>query len=274
MHGTMNLIEINAEIIADSVSESGVRLTTMALIFPRIILPEFNTHRMFSRNARSTRAVPTSRLIKEVRESPFVPVYFGLNKPGMQASEEMTVEAQAAALDTYLASARFAADSAEKLVELGLHKQHAGRIVEPYTWTYVCVTATEWDNWFYERDHEDAQPEIRLLAQKMQEAMEASKPKLLRVGDWHLPYLTDEDIALDKLSRLKVSIARCARVSYKNFDGTKPSVLKDLELYEKLVGDPPHLSPTEHQATPLDNADEWSGNFRGWQQFRKTLEAA
>lgn len=267
-------MKISAEVILDSISETGVRLTTFALTFPRIILPEFNTHRVFSRNARSTRAVPTKTLIKEVRDNPFIPVYFGANRPGMQATEEMSLADQQRARDIYLAAARSAADAAEQLYELGLHKQHAGRIIEPYSWTHVCVTATEWDNWFYLRDHSDAQPEIRLLAQLMKEAMDNSTPQLLKVGDWHLPYVTEAEAHYDLFTRRKISVARCARVSYKTFDGRVSTAEKDIELYEKLTGDPPHLSPTEHVATPdplIEESHLW-GNLNGWVQFRKMVE--
>lgn len=275
MLGTMNSIEISAEVVADSITETGVRLTTMALVMPRIILPEFNTHRVFSRNARSTRAVPTKTLIQEVRTNPFIPVYFGTNKPGMQAGEEMSPESQAKALEVYLAAARIAADHAEQLVNLGLHKQHAGRIIEAYTWTHVCVTSTEWANWFYLRDHKDAQPEIRVLAQKMREAMDASTPILLKEEEWHLPYITDTDKTVYPLdTQIKISVARCARVSYKSFDGKISTAEKDIELYDKLIGDPPHYSPTEHQATPdpFFEEEHLSGNLSGWVQFRKLLE--
>lgn len=267
-------MQIHAEIIADSITETGVRLTTLALTFPRIILPEFNTHRVFSRNARSTRAVPTKRLIQEVRDNPFIPVYFGANKPGMQATEEMTPEASAEALAVYLDAARVAADAAEKLVDIGLHKQHAGRIIEPFTWTHVCVTSTEWANWFYLRDHPEAQPEIKVLAEKMKEAMDASTPKLLNQDEWHLPYITEAEIHYPIDIQIKISVARCARVSYKTFDGKLSTAEKDIELYDKLSGDPPHLSPLEHVATPDPYFEEThlSGNLNGWVQFRKLIE--
>lgn len=287
--------QITAKIISDSVSETtGTRITTMELSYHRFIHSEFMTHRVFSRNASSSRAIPVDTLLKQVRNDPMMPLYWGSNKPGMQAGEELSGDELHIVQSEWLNAARIAADAAEQLKEQGLHKQIANRLLEPFLPIKVIVTATEWDNFFALRDHRDAQPEIQELAHCMKKAMDESEPDVLYPGDWHLPYVTktelyqwvedlgDVNIALELA--LKVSSARCARVSFLNHDGTKPLINKDVDLFNMLVkrpytdgkgntfadDDPIHASPTEHQATPM-KVHGWSGNFRNWKQFRQTL---
>ena len=270
---------IEAKIIADSISAEGNRLTTLQLRMHRFILPEFNTHRAFSRNTRSERAVPVKKLIEEVRNSPAMPIHWGKNQPGMQAHEELTAIRITSAKDFWRSAAWQAADYAEELANLGLHKQIANRVLSPFTWAHTLVTATEFSNFFALRRHEDAQPEIRALADAMHDAMQASKPENLKPGQWHLPYVLNSernDYTLETC--IKLSVARCARVSYEPFDGNA-SVEKELERYELLVGAVPlHASPAEHQGTPDEYCAQFGwdhqedhGNFRGWRQFRKML---
>jgi hypothetical protein len=265
---------IEVKIIADSVNDYGNRLTTMQLRYPRFIHSEFMTHRMFSRNARSSRAVPTKKLIEEVFNNPVMPVHWGQNQPGMQASKE--IKDKQKAIDVWCSAAKQAADKAYYLEGLGVHKQVVNRILEPFLHIDVVVTATEWSNFYALRRHKDAQPEIKALADMMWESQQASKPEHVYEGEWHLPYITpeewDQSIAWDRL--IKISVARCARVSYKTFDGTPTKLEDDLKLYDRLVGaHPMHASPAEHQARPAttDDTDDICGNFRGWVQYRKTL---
>jgi thymidylate synthase ThyX len=274
---------ISAKVIADSITTAGVRLTTMQLQYPRFIHSEFMTHRVFSRNAGSSRAIPTAKLVEMVRETPVFPVEWGQNKPGMQAEEVISVENQALAKQHWQLAARSAAHTAEILSKLGVHKQVTNRVLEPFLPINVVVSSTEWANFYALRDHKDAQPEIRALAIAIKEARGAVIPVELLEGDWHLPYVDlavdverigedDPDTVTDMLRKL--SVARCARVSYKAFDGTVASVADDVALFDKLVGsEPGHWSPTEHQATPdaFNIAPALHGNFRGWVQFRKTL---
>jgi thymidylate synthase ThyX len=270
---------ITAKVIEDSVSAlTGVRLTTMQLQYPRLIHAEFMTHRVFSRNASSSRAIPVAKVIEQVRKQPAMPVHWGVNQPGMQAKAELQGEDRERAIALWMRAANEAADTAELMMGLGLHKQVANRILEPFQYMHVIMSSTEFANFYELRDHEDADPNIWALAKVMKAAQNASTPKTLGDGEWHMPYVTlDErlrhygDIEL----LLKLSAARCARVSYLTHDGQKPEIEKDVALYERLVGSRPlHASPIEHQGTPLHSADEWSGNFKGWLQNRQIVESA
>lgn len=265
-----------AKVIEDSVSPgslttSGVRLTTLQLVYWRGIHSEFMTHRAFSRNASSSRAIPVAKMIKQVRENPAMPIHWGKNIPGMQAGEE--IQHVLHAKDLWIAAANKAADFAEQMNDIGLHKQVANRILESYQWIHVVVSATEWTNFFELRAHKDAQPEIQHLAVIMQKAMDESTPKGLKFGEWHLPYVREAERELYSLDVLKkISTARCARVSYLMHNGDIPNIEKDIALHDMLVGAKPiHASPTEHQAK-ANNPTIWSGNFRGWSQYRAEVE--
>ena len=284
-----------AVVIADSISDQGIRITTFQLRYWRAIHAELLTHRIFSRNAGSSRARPSKAIIEQVAHDPWGPLHWGANESGMQASTELTFEQIAKAKDEWYKAASSAALNATNLLNLGLHKQIVNRVLEPFTYIDVVVTATDYANWFALRLDKDAQPEIQQLAQAMKDAMDASEPVLLNPGEWHLPYITTNDYAeaqnhvsyviskdrpetlLDLLK--KISAARCARTSYKAFDGKVASIDDDLSLFDKLMsGEIKHSSPTEHQATPdkricevhYQNEKLW-GNFTGWIQFRKTI---
>lgn len=273
----------SAKVIADSIADAGIRITSLQVRFPRMVLAEFNTHRVFSRNGRSSRAVPVATLLKEARESPYVPL-FALNKPGMSPGDVLDPEAAAAAEAIWRDMAAYCANGVEKLNALKTHKQWANRPLEWFGYTDTLVTSTSWENFFTLRDHSAAQDEIRALAQAMKQAMAESTPRYLAHGDYHLPFISDEDRAIyDIETQLKLSTARSARISYKPFDGND-SIEKEMERYELLVGDQPmHASPAEHQATPDQRKGNgiggtcgwWSeplhGNFEGWIQHRKTL---
>lgn len=282
---------IYAKVIADSISEYGVRLTTLEVRFNRFILPEFNTHRVFSRNFSSSRAIPTGRLIAKVRDNPAMPIYWGKNQAGMQAAEELDYDSKKVVEGYWRLAASKAADFAEVMADKGAHKQIVNRVLEPYLPVRVLITATDWNNFFALRCHPDAQPEIRLLADLIRAEKSASVPVSLEEGEWHLPYVSDEEIAeyggrrdYDGVLR-KVSAARAARNSYKTHDGRISSVDEDLALCERLtpVGQPAHSSPFEHAGSPdrpyfvySDGAVDWCnrskhGNFNGFIQARKLM---
>ena len=262
---------IEAKVIKDSMSNAGIRIVTMELTYPRFIHQEFLTHRVFSRNSASSRAIPVKKMIENIRNNPAMPVHWGENQPGMQANKE--IDNVDLAKKLWIESAELACQQAEKMLELNIHKQIANRLTEPFMHMKTIVTATEWENFFTLRDHNDAQPEIRELAIQMNNAMKESTPSTMKSGDWHLPYVRDDEQHLLTETKLKISTARCARVSYLTHDGKVPDIDKDLELYHRLViSKPPHLSPVEHQATPMLDHITWSGNFKGWLQHRKLIE--
>lgn len=283
-------------IIADSISPEGIRLTTFQLRYWRGIHAELMTHRAFSRNAGSSRARPSKAIIEQVASDPWGPLHWGKNEPGMQANAELDGWELTNTQGAWKQSAKFAAEMAQHMVQNNAHKQIVNRLLEPFTYIDVVVTATDFANWYALRDHEDAQPEIRRLAELMKRAHLESIPKLLQPGGWHLPYITEQDWAdatyrsinmIGALSLLKkASAARCARVSYKLFNGDTANFGADLELFDRLlVSQPLHASPAEHQATPdiykkhnwrTGESPHWvnpqlHGNFRGWNQHRKML---
>ena len=272
--------------IAHSISPDGVPILTQQLRYPRIVHGEFMTHRMFSRNARSSRAAPSATFLREA-EDPYVPA-FCRNQRGMQPGELFTQEEQGAAEAIWLHMAKVCREGVAALNCIGVHKQWANRPLEWFGYIDVLVTSTCWANWDALRMDEAAQGEIRLLATKMWEARVASRPRLLQPGQWHLPYVSDEEVGeygglTDPTRTLrKLSVARCARLSIRPFDGND-SLEAELKRYERLmVARPVHASPAEHQATPdkLTGNDEWRlmwespedhGNFIGWIQHRKLI---
>ena len=273
---------IKAEVVLDTIW-NGKRITTLQLRLPRFILAQLNTHRVISKSTASSRAIPTSKLLEMVKNDAVQPVYWGKNQAGMQASEEVDAETKEKALQEWRLAALNASKTAEKLLELGLHKQIANRILEPFMWAETIVTATEWDNFFKLRLHEDSQPEIQELARCMKEAMDNSEPVKSKI---HLPYITLDEmedyvqgsIAVDSESLnedlyryfVPISAARCARVSYLNHDQSNPVIEKDLATAEKLLS-AGHWSPFEHQAYALPEVVPCR-NFIGWKQARTLYE--
>ena len=291
---------ITAKVICDSIDlKMNTRITTMELEYPRFIHSEFMTHRMFSRNASSSRAIPIIKMIRAIIDNPAMPIHWGKNQAGMQAREQLGEHCQVQAQLLWQAARDSAVEHAKTMMALGAHKQIVNRILEPFTHIRVIVTATNFANFFALRDHEDAQPEIRELAVAMKKAIEESTPQPLGPGEWHLPYLDAEDfkniyehLKENNITRhdptqhetwmlaCAVSAARCARVSYLTHDGERPTLQKDLELYRHLVNaNPPHMSPCEHQASPncygkVDDLDYpvTHSNFRVWNQFRHFIQ--
>jgi hypothetical protein len=291
----------DAKVLTDSIA-SGVRLTTLQVTFPRIVLAEFNTHRVFSRSSASSRAIPVEKRIAEVRQNAFIPEAFGANKKGMQAGDALGDESQEAARMAWLDAAYQATQQAAKLAQIGVHKQWANRMLEPFLWHTVIVTATEWANFFALRCSPEAQPEIRTAAELMRAALAASTPVERKPGEWHLPFVFDEDYeafsdldpaALPFVDLPKVSTARCARVTHLTHDG-KRDLNADCSLHDRLLMNG-HMSPFEHAAkvvapsledplfAPVYKDDPANptqrvishfmcGNFKApWVQYRKTI---
>ena len=293
---------LQAKIIADS-SFEGERLTTFEVEFHRFILPELNTHRVFSRNYQSSRAVPVKSLIEQVRDNPAIPVHWGKNQPGMVADKELSGLDLDSAMSRWNGAAEDAAYHADLLNKDGAHKQIVNRLLEPFMWTRGVITATEdgFNSFFKLRCHPAAQPEIQALAYLMKDAFDASTPIELKPGEWHLPYIewnvdcdgqyfTGDDITTLE-EAIKVSTSCVAQVSYRKLDD---SVEKARKIYDMLnlpakglfSKNPPHFSPAEHCAMALADdiaidmfSDGYSesdigGNFQsaGFYQYRKMLE--
>lgn len=276
---------ITAKVIAATKFEKIKPIYTVQARYPRFIHSEVMTHRVFGRNASSSRAVPIAKMIQDVLDDPAMPVSWGSNKPGMQAGEELDHFGKEACIAQWLAARDFAVERARVIAAEGAHKQIVNRLLEPFAHITVIITATEWQNFFDLRCHPAADPTMRVLAETIRDAIQAATPEFGLRGAWHLPYVGNADLVavqergLDDTADIKkrtlrlISAARCARVSYLNHDGSNPDFDKDLELANRLLADK-HMSPFEHQATPDPNAalpDMW-GNLQGWVQSRKLFE--
>ncbi len=316
-------MSFKAEIVADSIC-NGRRITSMLVTFPRMILAEFNTHRMFSRNSASSRAIPFNRMLEMVQSNPFIPIAWMKDHKGMQGTEYLSREAPMmdgsdiqflsphdGARNLWLKARNAAIDHALYLSAHGVTKQLCNRLLEPFMWHTALVTATEWENFFALRLDPGAEIHMQEIARLMLEAMNASTPKELEPGEWHIPFgdqideprllgewmissdssIEDEEFEeeLMVLTR-KIATARCARVSYTTFDG-KPEMhdyVNDIKLHDRLLA-AGHMSPFEHCAQAMElltydtesfNADDgdegtwgWSGNFHGWIQYRKIFSS-
>lgn len=291
---------ISVEIIKDSYNpEFSSRITTMILEYPRIVHSELMTHRVFSRNASSSRAIPASKVIGQVRNNPAMPVRFGKNQAGMQDAGEY--EGSDSIRDLWKEASRSACSFAAVMNDMQAHKQVINRILEPYQFIRVCVTSTNWNNWFNLRNHPDADPTIHALAETMEKAMEESEPYRLMPGQWHVPFVkevttkydkrfydeNDQEISLEQA--LMISASCAAQTSYRKLDN---SLEKAEDIYKKLIESKPcHASPVEHQAmaiarsidtwsyfdikgvTHIDrNGVPWSGNFHGFVQYRQLIK--
>ena len=259
--------DIKATVICDSISEQGIRLTTFEIEYPRIVMSEFNTMRAISKNSSSSRAIPVSKMLEHTKNINLKPIYFGSNKSGMQAGDELVgedLEYAHAVWDSALASA---IGQAELLDDCGVAKEVTNRLVEPFQLVKVVCTATDWENFFNLRLHPDSDPNICMLAYKMYKAMEESKPYELKEGEYHLPYVNvgwngkgemcyfDEDFNSVELEQaIKLSAASCASVSYRTEGMTleKADKIFDMLIKAEVI----HASPFEHLATPISKEIE------------------
>ena len=304
---------VKATCLLHSVAPAGVPMVTFEIEYPRIILAELNTHRMLSRNSASSRAIPFDKMTTQLTARP---VRFGEANPGMQdKGEEYNQPVFYEDADEYFSPEDYweiAKNSAQKMARgyyrAGYHKQIANRLVEPFQMMKTVISGTEWENFFWLRNHTSADPTFAELARVMQQAMQESVPQTLLPGEWHLPYVTsrrndngkmgywlDSETQLCESDALKVSAARCAAVSYRNTDY---GLDKCRQVHDKLVGDDrKHGSAMEHPAKAMTGRDAngeitlatnpkrwepgithmdsefnlWSGNFKGWIQYRKLI---
>lgn len=262
---------IEAKIIADSIGPNDVRITSFVLTYPRFIHSEFMTHRMFSRNAASSRAIPVQKMIQNIIDNPAGPVFWGMNQKGMQASEEASDDTKRLANAVWIKASKKAIVSVKKLVKLGIHKQIANRLLEPFAHMTTLLTATDCGNFFNLRAHPDAQPEFQELAYQILELYQANQPVYKKAGEWHLPFAdkyVNENLSTEQL--VKIVTARAARVSYVNFDGDIDHD-SDYNLHDRLAASG-HWSPFEHAAKALMSKTVSYGNFKGWLQYRKMFD--
>lgn len=369
-------MSITAKIIADSKNSFGNRITTMELVFPRIILAEAKTHRLISqndiditieenislnsatelsKNSASSRAIPFKKMVKQVQDNPFIPIAWQKEHTGMQGTEYFTDEKDISWFKmNHLKARDQAVERAIDANERGLTKQLCNRYLEPFIYHKVLVTATEFDNFFKLRSPEylfnnniykskkeiikskhkpfrfkinenefieykdvfnddrfwlsinKGQSEIHImaLAEAMYNAINESTPKLLKAGEYHIPYsdnIDDEDLSnflignngnVDKggfdlnisEAKIRISVARCARLSYQTL-GDNPVIdyKKDIQLYNTLT-ESGHFSPLEHVARCMSEEEYYSfykgGNLYFYDNFKddnligKTIESA
>jgi len=296
------IVSYKAEILKDSIA-NGQRITTVEATYPRFIHSELMTHRMFSRNAASSRAIPTEKIIDRVRKEPFVPETFNERVKGMGVGNPMTDLAADNCRNYWLAASRDAVWHAHELNREGLDKSRANRLMEPFVWMTTIITATDWENFFALRDHPEAQPEFRIIAGMLREQMNAHEPIELEPDEWHLPLVNYEDEFCEAKETKHweyfawVSAGRCARSSYDKIHDPETKA-ESYSRAEKLKG-AGHMSPFEHQARPfslaemkwiahtkwllfadaptnesaqLVNSIDYSGNFKYWHQFRKSFK--
>lgn len=276
---------ITSEIIADSINPVGNRLTTFILRFPRIVLAEMNTHRALSKNSASSRAIPFEKMLEMATNDPFIPIKFQKDHKGMQGTEYYEGAEHDQCVRDWLEARDYAIKAALNF-RFPITKQLRNRLLEPFMWHTIILSGTEFENFFALRAHKDAEIHICDLAYKMLDKYNKSIPKKLQPGEWHIPFgdkidedriiddgllypkdahnYTEEDISSIKI---KIAVARCARISYNNYNG-QDDYKADVKLCDRLFGNiPRHLSPTEHVAQALDNSESF-GNFRGFKQYR------
>lgn len=257
-------MNISSELILDSTC-AGSRVSTFVLTLPKYLLQELNTHKTINKNAGSSRALPVTKV---EAMSNFTPIYWSKNQPGMQGYDKIAIEDVPKATALWEEAKAFAKEQAKKLFSLGLHKQICNRLMEPFTMTQVIATSDAWTNFFVLRAWDDADPNFGYLSTLMLEQWLDGTPQALQRGEWHIPFLKEEDKLLSIEDQLKRSVARCARVSYLNFEGTN-DLEKDRELHDKLIQGG-HMSPFEHQVF----ADQFlkSGCYQQpWLAYRHTL---
>jgi hypothetical protein len=219
-------------------------------------------------------------MLKQVLWDPATPINWGANQAGMQAAGELTGWRRWLSRHIFLMARFPALVLVWILSKVGLHKQVANRLLEPWVWHTVVFTSTDFRNFFKLRLHPAAQPEFQEFARCCKVAVDASIPVKKEWGEWHLPYMLPEDIVAAVMHDLNregvpdvfpsmalVSAARCAAVSYVR-QGEKRDVVKDVTLANRLSSSG-HWSPFEHVAC-ADEVSGYNSNFDPtWTQMRK-----
>lgn len=231
--------------VAATIGNRGARIDTFEANIPRVVLAELNTHRAITKSAASSRAIPVAKRVDMVRTNPYVPENVGKNKAGMSADVNLSDEEYEKFVEMWTRFGLAAATIAEAMVEqTGAHKQEINRLLEPWSYVKVVVTATEWENFFNLRMSPAAYPAFQDFAGKLFRAYGDAKPKH---SMYHLPYTDDMPPGSPIDDLYMVSAARCARVSYKTFDGIRSTFDDDKKLCAKLLEEG-HLSPFDHPA--------------------------
>jgi hypothetical protein len=263
-----------ATVLADSITPEGVRLTTFEWTYPLPIHAEIMTNRMFSRNTASSRAIPVAKMLQSARDNPFFRLHWGAEQSGMQAHAELSEEQKLQTAWEWLDMRDHVVRGVENMVRIGSHKQDANRALAPWSWITAIVSATNFENMFAQRCHKEAEPHYQELSYKVLAAFDASKPRELDWGEWHLPLFGfDGDDEIPEGERPWVSAGRCARVSYLTHHGTR-DVSADIKLAHRLgKAHPMHASPLEHAAcatSPDEELHYQRSNFHpAWTQLRK-----
>ena len=282
---------IRAAVLAKSIAK-GITITTFLIDFPRFILAELNTHRAVSKNGASSRAIPVAQQIERVKNNPVVPIHFGLNQAGMSADTEVDENTKNKGVYEWLFNANRSVVGAQILQGMGVHKQVVNRIMEPYSFMRMVVTATEWDNFFWLRLHKDADPHIAELARVMLHAYQQTPAVVLTEDCWHTPFfaqgfwspIVENAHGITAQEAIEHSMSCCAQTSYRKLD---MSTEKTEAIVERLFnGERCHASPSEHiakpiefthcepftEATHIDSSNNlWSNNFKGWHQYRQRI---
>ncbi len=245
-----------------------IPITSVQFRIPASFLAQFNTHAALCKSAESARAIPLRTFREKVLADPYFPTSWGKNQRGMMAESHLDKEAQEKAVIMSRAALYGAVRHHENMEELGIHKQDANRLLEPWAWKNVIATATDWENFFALRCAEDAQPTMQELSWAIAGVVLTASPKY---DSLHLPYVLDEERAEYKNQPhqlFMLSAARCARVSYAQHDTGKVDVDKDFDLAQKLIKSG-HASPFEHPAMAVD--DVRVDKYRGWRSARRDL---
>lgn len=268
-----------AKVAADSIFPNGQRLVSILARFPRSILSEMNTHTILSKNTSSSRAIPYSRkdtrkewqpmtMREMVMEVPYIPIHFGSNKPGMQPGDEIPQQLRTECIKDILRGRDQMVAIADSLWIKGMHKGDVNRYIEPWAWTTQLLTGTQWTNFFALRTPEPPHPAMKRIARMMYLAYHDSVPIRLDENSWHMPFIDNKDKATHSTDLLlELSVARCARLSYVNFNDGKRDKDADLALFNDLRTEG-HWSPFGHQAKMARPGDPKS-NLANCLQYRK-----
>lgn len=267
----------SAKIVLDSYSNiTEARCTTLEFTMPKWLVAEFNTHRMTAKNSASSRAIPTSKLIEAIEYHPVVPIDFREKNTGMTADALVNEQDLQLLYEEWIGASKDMLARVKRMLAIGkgVDKQRVNRLLEPFMWTTVVATATEWENFFTLRDHEAAQPEFGLIASIANQLYRLNEPQILVAGEWHLPYVTmEEEASLIKegVPAYQIALASAARVSRVTYvkQDTKYSFDEEVQKGIKLAKDR-HMSPLD-QVAMATNSRNFFGHSYSFKPLRKFI---